>query len=220
LTKKAVIFDLDGTLIDSHESHIEAFKNVLSKYGIPVESDDVRPRFGKKGAEIIREIADEKGVEYLSEEKIKAITDEKQEEYRRIAKIIPLPGSVELIEKINSLGVPIAIATATSRENAELAVQKLAIGKFIKKIITGDDVKVAKPAPDIFLITARKLGHRAGDCIVFEDSLNGVKAAKAAGMKCVAVSTGEFSKEELEKEGCLSFNNLSEVAPRIKEILS
>jgi HAD superfamily hydrolase (TIGR01509 family) len=216
---KAVIFDLDATLVDSHGSHLEAFKSVFARRGVSVEDEDIAPKFGMTAVEIMNEFLREKGISKFSTEEIVKIAEERAVEYRK-CDLKLMPGAMELIKSLHGKEVRMAIATCSSRKNLEFAVKKTGIGGYIEVFVSGDGVKNGKPDPEILLKAAEKLGLKADECLAIDDSLLGVKAAVSAGMKCIAVATGEWPPETLKKETDMVFKDLTEVLPRIDEILN
>jgi HAD superfamily hydrolase (TIGR01509 family) len=126
----------------------------------------------------------------ISPEEFDVITREKQENYRRRVAdhIKPLPGAVELIKSLNKYRIKTAIASSATLENVEIIIRGLGIEGCFQAIACGTEVPEGKPSPEIFLRAAQKLGVEACNCVVIEDAIAGVAAAKRAGMKCVAVT--------------------------------
>ncbi len=219
-SKKAVIFDLDGTLVRTQESHIEAYRTILGSNNIPFTDEELLAKIGKTSREIIRELVSENKMKGFTDRDIERIAKEKQAEYRRITTPSLLPGAQEMMAKLHAMGVDMAVATSTSRKNLEHSLKSTGIDRYVRTFVTGDDVSRAKPDPEIFLKAAEVLGKSPSDCIVFEDSLNGVMAVRAAGMKCVGVTTGIHSREELEPECDMVFGSLVDALPPLLGMLS
>jgi beta-phosphoglucomutase len=216
---KAVIFDLDQTLIDSHKSHALAFKSVLARHGVDVEDEHIAKKFGKTGLEIISEILREKAADGFDAEDIAKMAKEKSNEYRKHCDIGLMPGAMRLIKRLHGKGIRMAVATASSRENLEMAMEKTGIGGYFEVFITAADIGHGKPDPEILRKAAEKLGVKAGECVSIDDSLLGIRAAVSAGMKSVAVATGEWPIADLKKEASVAFLNLNEMLDGIDEIL-
>lgn len=185
---KGLIFDLDGTVTLTQQFHAQAFGIVFKRHGLTyTEQDDAR--YSGRGAHCtFPEFFLEHGVT-LTPEEIENYAQEKHVEYRKIirgAEVKTVPGVVKFLEQQKARGMRIAMATGNRVENAEELLNRANIKKFFEEIVTNRDVKKSKPAPDIFLKAAEKLGLPPEECIVFEDAVNGVTAAQKAGMRCIA----------------------------------
>ncbi len=187
----AVIFDHDGTLVEMFEAHLMAFQKVFDKIGLEFSQKDLSPRYGQKSYDIIKLMLKKRGWK-LTETEIWRLTHEKQRLYRSFAakKIKLLPGVSRLLLRLKSKGYYLAIASSGARKSIELTLKATGLTGVFSEIVTGEDVKHGKPHPDLFLEAARRLGQRPEDCVVIEDSIHGIQAAKKAGMKSVAVATG------------------------------
>lgn len=193
---KAAIFDMDGTLVETLEMHLESFLTVCERHGIDVQREFIEKRFGMTAAEIFADVMEEQGLELESQE----LAEEKYEEYDRIAKNVRVfPGAVELLKGLKEKGVKTAIATGAGRSNFDSTIRGTELNGLADATITAEDGR-GKPHPDLFLAAAEKLETKAEECVVFEDAVYGLMAAKKAGMRTIAVTTGITKKEELEKE--------------------
>jgi len=193
---KAAIFDMDGTLVETLETHLASFMTVCKRHGIKIDPDFVKIRFGMTAREIFDDILKETGDLMDS----KALADEKYAEYNRIVgKIKALPGAKTLIKALKKKGLKIGIATGAGRSNFEATIKAAGLDGLADATTTAEDGR-GKPNPDLFLKAAELLGVMAKECVVFEDAIFGIRAAKKAGMKVIAVVTGLTTKEELEKE--------------------
>jgi HAD superfamily hydrolase (TIGR01509 family) len=183
---KAAIFDMDGLLIDSepmwHASHIEA----LAKHDVIINEDDVRAMAGKRTDEVVRHWRETYNIEHVPNDSI---------EIDVVSRLIErvklngqsLPGVDHVIQIFESNKIPMAVASSSSPEIIEAVLNRLGIAKYMKLAYSAKNEQFGKPHPGVFLTTAKKLGVSSGECLVFEDSLSGIKAAKAAGMVCIAV---------------------------------
>jgi len=196
---KAVIFDWDGTLADTKKAVVQSFQKVLRETGCVVSNEFIERRMGigtkKTIIQAFRECNmrfDVFTLEKLAKEKISiqaGLTD-----------IVSLfDGVTELLEELQGK-VKIALATMSSRKVVENLLSEKRIEAYFDVVVSADEVVNAKPDPEVFLVSAKKLGVNAKDCVVIEDSVFGVRAAKEAKMKCIAVSSGVYSKEELQEE--------------------
>jgi len=193
---KAAIFDMDGTLAATLETHLASFMTVCERHGIGIEPDFVKIRFGMTAREIFEDIGKEAGLELDT----KALADEKYAEYNKIVgKIKALPGAIKLMKALKKKGLKIGIATGAGRANFEATIKAAGLEGLADATATAEDGR-GKPNPDLFLKAAEKLGVAPKDCVVFEDVIYGVRAAKKAGMRVIAVATGLTAKEDLEKE--------------------
>jgi pseudouridine-5'-monophosphatase len=181
-----IVFDLDGTLLDTEALYTEASQYVVGQYGKAFSIELKRQTMGgdtRQGAELV--------VRTLSLPiEPDAFTSAREAELvRLLPQMQPMPGAIALIEGLTSLGIPMALATSGHREITE---RKLALFPFLQSfpvVICGDDPRLRhpKPAPDIFLLAARDLGADPRSCMAFEDSANGVLAATRAGMRTIAI---------------------------------
>jgi beta-phosphoglucomutase family hydrolase len=190
----AVIWDMDGVLADTAPHHLRAWQEIFAKRGINFTEEDFKRGFGIRNDAIIKNTLGEQ----TTEEEIEAIAREKEATFRRIIgkDIKPLPGALKLLKALDEGGVKMAIASSTTIENIYLIVGSLGIAKYFQAVITGHDVTEGKPSPQVFLLAAQRLGAEPQNSIVIEDAVAGVKAAKSAGMYCVAVANSH-PKEKL-----------------------
>ena len=187
---RAVLWDLDGTLVDSADLHWLSWRNTMAAEGLPITYEQFLDSFGQKNDRIL---AGWLGP-HASEERIRRIDAAKEEAYRRMALaggLTPLPGAVEWIRRLQRDGWKQAIASSAPRRNIEVMLGAIGLGKELDAIVGAEDVTAGKPDPQVFLTAAAKLSLPAGRCIVVEDARVGVEAARRAGMKCIGVSRGE-----------------------------
>lgn len=208
----AVIFDLDGTVLANEDEYGEAFAAVLKNLGAKPISDF--PHIGGIGVK-------ENWPGLLKKYKIKTnktiveLARETQKEYLKLLpKVYPKDGFEAFIKDLRNSRIKTAIATSNDRQVVEKTFRKIKIEKYFDVITTGDEVALKKPAPDLFLKTAEKLGTQATQCLVFEDSPNGIEAAIKAGMKVVAISRDEKHAESF-KAADLVISNYWDVSPEV-----
>ena len=196
---KAVIFDWDGTLADTTKAVITSFQTVLKEAGCNVNNEFIERLMGvgtrKTILEAFRECKiriDVSTLEKLAEEKIRIQS--------QLVDIVNLfDGVTELLEDIQAK-INIGLATMSHRKVVYRLLAAKKIRNYFHVVVTADDVGKPKPDPEIFLVSAEMLGVMAEDCVVIEDSVFGVRAAKTAGMKCIAVPSGVYNREELKEE--------------------
>jgi beta-phosphoglucomutase len=192
---RGVIFDMDGVLVDSEELIREAATRMFAERGVHVRPEDFRPFVGAGENRYLGGVAEKHGFR-LNLEPDKARTYAIYEEIAR-GRLAPLPGVAEFIGRCRSRGLRLAVASSADEIKLRINLRELRLpdGTF-DALVNGLDVERRKPAPDIFLLAARRLRLAAADCLVVEDAVNGVAAAKAAGARCLALTTS-FTREQL-----------------------
>lgn len=192
----AFIFDMDGVLVDSNPFHKISLKQFCKKYGHDLNEEQLREKiYGRTNKDWIVNVFGK-----LSPEKLQAYEDEKEALFRELYKndIKPLPGLIGFLDSLNTLSIPRAIATSAPRDNVDFTLSKTKTESYFPVILDESFVTIGKPHPEIYLKTAAALGFKPEDCIVFEDSLSGVKSARSAGCKVVGIST-THTEEELHE---------------------
>ena len=192
---EAVIFDLDGTLIDSMWMWRAIDIEYLGGFGIELPDDLQSSIEGMSFTETAVYFQERFGIT----DDVDTIKNRWNEMARDIYahRVEPKPGVVEFLKKLKEHGIPTGIATSNSRELLDTVLDALDLRKYFDEIHTSCEVEKGKPAPDIFLLTAGYLGKDPSKCLVFEDIIPGIEAARAAGMKVCAVYD-DFSKRETE----------------------
>ncbi len=195
----AFIFDLDGTLVDSVYQHVTAWHAALRECGFDLSVWRIHRRIGMSGGLMIRALARELDMP-LDENIIKRLSELHEQEFkRRIPSISPLPGARELLSELRELKIPYIIATSGTRANAGPMLELL--GRNDEKTITREDVKRAKPDPDLFLTAAQRLHVKDVDAMVVGDSVWDMLAARRANFLGVGVLSGGYGQQELEQAG-------------------
>jgi beta-phosphoglucomutase family hydrolase len=192
---KAVIFDLDGTLIDNNSFHRQTWEKYLEKIGKKISEEEFNANLnGRTNEDAIKYIF---GKDISSEESLKHTLD-KEALYREIYKpfIKPVAGLIDFLEKLKSKNIPMAIATSGIQPNIDFMFENIPIKKYFETVVNSSHIKKGKPDPEIYLKVASLLNILPKNCLVFEDAAVGIKSAKAAGMKVIAVATTQ-PKEEL-----------------------
>ena len=184
------LFDWDGVIVDSHRQHEMAWEALATELGQPLPPGFFKATFGMRNDRIIPEFSG--WVPDGDPQRIAELGDRKEALYREVIRrdgIEPLPGVVRLLTALSDAGIPCAVGSSTSRENILTIVEITGLGPFFAGIAAEKDVTRGKPAPDVFLKAAEKIGRDPGQCVVFEDAHVGVEAGRAAGAKVVAVAT-------------------------------
>jgi len=206
----AVIFDWDGTLADTKHAVVTSFQKVLREIGCEVSDEFIARRIGIGARNTFRDALkaanitfDNKTLDELVKKKIEAQID-------LTANINLFDGALDLLNSLYGK-VKIALATMNNRRVINKLLSEKDVRKYFDVVITVEDVLQPKPNPEIFLECAKKLKCHPEKCVVIEDSVFGVKAAKEAKMKCIAIPTGTYSREELEdQEPELIVNSIAE----------
>jgi beta-phosphoglucomutase family hydrolase len=198
-SKKTILWDMDGVIADSHSFHFAAWQETFTKRGIKFDREYFATLFGTRNDFIIHSIMG--GV--LSEEEVRVMVQEKEENFRRKAtgNLKPFPGAIMLLNAIKKGNFKLGLVSSAPKENIDLVLSELNLEKTFDCIVFGREVSESKPSPQIYLLAAGKLKVTPDDCLAIEDSLLGVKAAKTAGMKCLAITnTHPWQKlEEADK---------------------
>ncbi len=195
ISPKGIIFDMDGVLVDSEPFIIKAIIQALAEFGLKITAEDFHPFTGTGEINCIRGMAENHNFSI----DLKAATKRTYDIYLEIIKgnLKPLPGAKEFVNTCRKLGKKTAIASSADGRKVRGNLAQINLSaKLFDAVIAGEDVKHKKPAPDIFLLAAEKIGLDPKDCLVIEDALSGIKAAKAAGCKCLAI-TSSFTPEQL-----------------------
>ncbi len=193
---KAVIFDMDGVIIDSEPIHFESDKLTMRDYGHEIPDSVLERYVGIANPEMWDELRIEYGLAASVDEIIK-----KQMHYKGILfggrKLEPIRGITELLHTLDRQGVRIGLASSSPREFIRLILENLGIEKYFQAVVSGEEVHKSKPEPDVFLKAAELLQIDPADCIVIEDSPYGVQASKTAGMKCIGFKNPSSGDQDL-----------------------
>ena len=198
--RTGMLFDLDGTLIDSVYQHVLAWREALEAEGIDIPVWSIHRKIGMSGGLFARALLRETATE-LAPGGIERLQTGHRDAFVRYAPgVRPLPGAVALLRRLTALGVPWAIATSGRRETAGPTLVELQVPDDVP-VITRDMVERAKPDPDLFLAAARALDIPVEDCVVVGDSVWDLLAARRARALGVGLLSGGYGKEELERAG-------------------
>lgn len=196
---RGVIFDMDGVLIDSGAHHREAWRALLEELGVPPAQPDYwRLTIGRPGNEAVPLLL---GREVPWPE-ARRLADRKRDHYLRLARrgLPPVRGVSGFIGALESLEIPRAVATSASRSDVDRLLGRLGLRERFDVVVAAEDVTFGKPDPEVYLRAAAGLGLPPADCLVFEDSVVGVQAARRAGMRVIGVTTAH-TEDELTAAG-------------------
>lgn len=216
-----VIWDMDGTLVDTAELHFQAWADTCRAHGRGFTREEFAATFGRRNPEIIRQLF---GMD-VSEHDIHHIGDQKEVMYRSVARsgVELLPGARSLLEAIRAAEYAQAIGSSAPRANLELILELTGTAHLFTALATMEDTQRGKPDPQVFLIAAARLGLPPERCVVIEDAPAGVQAARAGGMRCVAVGfVGHHSVQRLYEAGAdLVVKTLTELTvPALARLLA
>lgn len=183
---RALIFDVDGVLVQSMERHHEAYRRVFADLRVDVKRDDVFLNEGRRSREVIETIAKARGLR-LSDEQLQAMSKRKQEVFLSFGQLPLYPGAPEIIARAKDAGLKLAAVTGTLRANVDNNLGVLT--KRFDVIVTADDVNHGKPDPEPYLRALQKLGVSPKEALVIENAPLGIRSAKAAGLKVVAIAS-------------------------------
>ena len=182
----AVLWDMDGVLVDTGDFHYQSWKETFEELDVPFDRDDFRRTFGMNNAGILEQILRRKP----EANEVTRISDKKESRFRELikGKAEPLPGVLNWLKQFHDWGLKQAITSSAPLKNIEVLVAELKINGFFDETVSAFDLP-GKPNPDVFLKAAEALQIGPQNCIVIEDAIAGVEGAKRAGMRCVAVTT-------------------------------
>jgi HAD superfamily hydrolase (TIGR01509 family) len=183
---RAVLWDLDGTLVDSEEYHWLAWRDSMAAEGVTLTHEQFLRTFGLRNDAIVPQ-----WIPGATTERIDAIADAKEELYRRLVReggLVPLPGAAEWTQRLAADGWRQAIASSAPRENIDAVLGAIGLASAFQALVSAEDVTFGKPDPQVFLTAASRLGSAPAQSIVVEDAAAGVEAARRAGMPSIGVS--------------------------------
>jgi len=211
---RAVIFDMDGTLLNTERIYVQAWKEAGKRLGYPISDENMaRTRCGN------RKIYAEVFGEDFPFDALWEIRSPIVEKLIAQCKELLKPGVRETLEYLRNQGVPMAVATSTRREKAETLLRKVGILDVFQAVIAGDMATKGKPDPEIYWIAARELGVTPEQCLVMEDTATGCQAAMAAGMAVILNRDCGYVPPEIEKRCILAVNRMDEAIPLLERMI-
>jgi len=186
LLPKAVLWDMDGTLVDTHEAHFQTWVDALAKRGVVIGREEFAPLYGLSSQTIMESILGRD----VSAELVKQVSEEKEEVYRESLRgnLTLLPGVALWLARFSDAGIPQAVASSGPMENILAVLRETRIGHFFKEVCSSVG-HPGKPDPWVFLEACHRLAVNPADVLVIEDSAHGIQAAKQAGCRCIGVSS-------------------------------
>ena len=186
MPNRAVLFDLDGVIVDSRPHHLDAWHQLARTHGLHHTPDYFTKTFGLRNDAILGGL-----IPGITADELARLAAEKEALFRDAARgrVEALPGVRELLDALDEASVPRAVVTSTPRQNLDLILASLGLSDRFQALVAEEDASKGKPDPEGFLVAARRLGAEPAGCIVIEDAPAGLRAAKAAGMRAIGVTT-------------------------------
>ena len=204
---KAVLFDMDGTIIDSEDVHTRSLQEVVKEnIGLEIPKEEIEKYIGLSYTQKLEKIFKERNVKKDYHKLSKFI----RERNVKLSNLVKKIDSTEEVIKMIKEKFKIALVTASSKIQAEAMLKSSELKKYFELIITSDEVENNKPHPDCYLLASKKLKVKPKECVVIEDSVTGVEAAKSAGMFCIAVRN-KYNKDKDFSEADLVVENLKNI---------
>lgn len=210
--RAAVIFDMDGVLVDSAGPHHESWQVLARQHGLQVSREDFAATFGRPSRDILRMLF---GAD-LTPTEIAALDAEKETAYRELVRgrVVAMPGAGLAVHGLQAAGLALAVASSGPPENIALVLDELRLADAFAVKVNGFDVAHGKPAPDCFLLAAERLGVAPAACVVVEDAPVGVQAGVAAGMQVIGLAEDATRQQQLKAAGAVRcLTTLAELTP-------
>jgi len=183
----ALIFDMDGTIVDNARYHTQGWLELFAELGVEMTADELHLLIGGRTTEgVVRQIFGD----HISNGEVRKYSERKEALYRAIYRphLRPVEGLDEFLSEARCLGIPMAVATSAGMENIKFVLGGLGIESYFAVVVGADEVEHGKTGPEMFLVTAQRLDVSPERCLVFEDSLAGIEAARHAGMRTIVVT--------------------------------
>jgi HAD superfamily hydrolase (TIGR01509 family) len=209
---QAVIFDMDGVLADTEVYHFEAIKLILKKIGITIQDEEIHTFVGLAMNKMWERIKNKYNLKKPLQELVDGDTIFRVDYFKNLGKIPPIEGVEALVTGVKKEGLKIAVASSSHPDLIKTILTASGLLQYFPVCLSGFQVKHGKPEPDIFLETAGKLNVKPENCVVIEDSYNGVTAAKRAGMKCIGYRNPSSGNQDLSAADVV-INNFAEITP-------
>lgn len=204
---KAVIIDLDGTLVDSHKAHVHSYEDVFHKKALDsIDKEKLKSLFGKVAEEIIKDLFPN-----LSDKRVGGLVEGKRRAFlKELDKVNCMPCADKFL-KTAVKDCALALATSSSNLEMNALIDEFGWRDYFSVLMSGYDVDKPKPAPDLLLAVVKELGFKKSECVFVGDSIYDALSAKSAGLDFIGVLTGSYSKQRFDEQGFKSFKDLCEL---------
>lgn len=207
---QAVIFDMDGLMIDSEPVQWRAMNSVVAPYGVTIDEPEWASMVGRRAVDNLALLSEKHHLEVDPAELVISKNAAYHDLIRHRENVIPMPGLYEAIDEARQAGLKLALGSSSVLGDIKIILKALSLSTTFDVVVSGDQVARGKPDPDIFLEVARRLAVHPSRCLVLEDTAHGVAAAKAAGMMCIAVP-GHFTRHQDFSKADAVLKSLSEL---------
>ena len=206
---KAILYDHDGTLVDSEKAHYQMWKDILHKYNVELSLEEYINKYSGIPTEANAKLIARNYFLTVTSEQLSIAKANATSSYLNETPFLLMPGAYESLNYFHDQGLKIGIVTGAGREGLEATVKMHGLDKYISTTVSGEDVKISKPAPDCYLLAAENLAVHPSECLAIEDTFNGLSAATAANIRCIGVSSSEKTRASF-KEATFVCSNLFE----------
>jgi HAD superfamily hydrolase (TIGR01509 family) len=199
-SRRAVLFDIDGTLVDSNYLHVHAWQRAFDRLGFTVEAWRIHRAIGMDGTSLVTSLTMD-----APNDVIDRLKELHSQYYRDTVELLrPLPGATALLDEVAALGLQVVLATSAPKDELSMLRQVLGRDDIVSAVTSADDVDVAKPRPDIVKVALDRAGTPNDRAVFVGDTVWDVRAASRAGVPCLCVLSGGISRQELDAEGAVS----------------
>ena len=210
---RVILFDMDGVLVNTEPLHYQLWKQVFAERGLDIAFEHYKGCIGANGKRLMELVLEHYGVDFRDDQTLFDRYYDLKAEHLRHGDIPRIEGVNETLAELQKRGWRMAVASSSTQDYIDLCTERVGIAPFFQVRFSAQWVKNTKPAPDVFLAAAEKMGARPEDCVVVEDSTNGTRAAKAAGMRCIGFDNPDSAGQCLDAADTLirSFRELLDV---------
>lgn len=210
---RVILFDMDGVLVNTEPLHYQLWKQVFAERGLDIAFEHYKGCIGANGKRLMELVLEHYGVDFRDDQTLFGRYYDLKSEHLRHGDIPRIEGVNETLAELQKRGWRMAVASSSTQDYIDLCTERVGIAPFFQVRFSAQWVKNTKPAPDVFLAAAEKMGARSEDCVVVEDSTNGTLAAKAAGMRCIGFDNPDSAGQCLDAADTLirSFRELLDV---------
>ena len=211
--ERVILFDMDGVLVNTEPLHYRLWKQVFSERGVELSFEAYKGCIGANGKRLMELVLEHYGLDFRGEKSLFDRYYQLKEENLRHGDIPRVEGVSETLLQLQKRGYRMAVASSSTQDYIKLCTDRVGIAHFFDVRFSAERVKNTKPAPDVFLAAAERMNARPAECVVVEDSTNGTRAAKAAGMRCIGLCNPDSGDQDLSAADVLihSFRDLLDV---------